>query len=49
MATTDALAALTRERLRALHRDGFVLLPAVLNTTQITGLRHEIDHLRPAA
>lgn len=47
VATLPALAALTGERLRALHQDGFVLMPAVLSTAQITDLRHAIDRLKP--
>jgi ectoine hydroxylase-related dioxygenase (phytanoyl-CoA dioxygenase family) len=40
-------AALTHERLRALHQDGFVLLPAVLGRSQIVDLRRAIDALKP--
>ncbi|SDY39383.1 phytanoyl-CoA dioxygenase family protein [Pseudomonas sp. NFIX28] len=39
--------ALTDERLRALHREGFVLLPGVLDAAQIKLLRHAIDSLKP--
>ena len=47
MASLPPLAALTDERLRALHQDGFVLMPAVLNTVQIHDLRRAIDQLKP--
>lgn len=35
------------ECLRALHSEGFVLLPRVLNGLQIDLLRHAIDGLKP--
>ncbi|NUT87081.1 dioxygenase [Pseudomonas corrugata] len=47
MSTRKSQAALTRDRLRALHQDGFVLLPAVLNAAQVGALRQAIDQLRP--
>lgn len=47
MATTEPLSALTAKRLRALHRDGFVLLPGVLDSGQISTARHAIDQLEP--
>jgi ectoine hydroxylase-related dioxygenase (phytanoyl-CoA dioxygenase family) len=37
----------TRERLAALHHQGFVLLPAVLAPAQVSGLRAAIDRLTP--
>jgi len=40
--------AATRERLAALHHDGFVLLPGVLMAPQIAELRSAIDRLTPA-
>ncbi|AZE11538.1 Phytanoyl-CoA dioxygenase [Pseudomonas chlororaphis subsp. aureofaciens] len=39
--------ALTAERLRALHSEGFVLLPGVLDGLQIQLLRYAIDGLKP--
>ncbi|UVE42953.1 phytanoyl-CoA dioxygenase family protein [Pseudomonas chlororaphis] len=39
--------ALTAERLRALHSEGFVLLPGVLDGLQIQLLRRAIDGLKP--
>ncbi|MBV2135158.1 phytanoyl-CoA dioxygenase family protein [Pseudomonas sp. MAP12] len=47
MASTELLSALTASRLRALHQDGFVLLPGVLDGAQITTLRRAIDSLKP--
>ena len=47
MATTDLLPTQTASRLKALHRDGFVLLPSVLNAAQIATLRAAIDNLKP--
>ena len=47
MTADKSLATLTRGRLRALHQNGFVLLPAVLEPAQIAGLRQAIDHLEP--
>lgn len=47
MPASKSDAALTQERLRALHQDGFVLLPAVLTRTQITDLRQATDALKP--
>lgn len=35
------------DSLRALHQDGFVLMPAVLDAEQIADLRHAIDQLKP--
>ncbi|MGY1447951.1 phytanoyl-CoA dioxygenase family protein [Pseudomonas chlororaphis] len=40
-------SALTAERLRALHSEGFVLLPGVLDGLQIQLLRRAIDGLKP--
>ncbi|HCW95770.1 MAG TPA: dioxygenase, partial [Pseudomonas sp.] len=37
----------TRERLAALHHQGFVLLPAVLAPAQICELHAAIDRLTP--
>ena len=45
MATTELLCALTASRLQALHRDGFVLLPGMLDAAQIGTLRNAIDGL----
>lgn len=42
-----SIPALTAERLRALHREGFVLLPGVLDGLQIQLLRRAIDGLKP--
>jgi len=39
--------ALIRQRLQALHEDGYVLIPGVLDTRQIAELRQAIDALRP--
>ncbi|MDB6445748.1 MULTISPECIES: phytanoyl-CoA dioxygenase family protein [Pseudomonas] len=47
MPVSKSDAALTHERLRALHQDGFVLLPAVLGRSQIVDLRRAIDALKP--
>ncbi len=47
MASTEPLSALTASRLRALHQDGFVLLPGVLAAAQIAMLRQAIDSLQP--
>lgn len=47
MATTELRSALTASRLQALHREGFVLLPGVLDAAQIALLRQAIDHLEP--
>ncbi|WP_150640906.1 phytanoyl-CoA dioxygenase family protein [Pseudomonas fluorescens] len=46
MATTEVSPRLTSRRLRALHRDGFVLLPRILNGMQIETLRAAIDRLK---
>ena len=40
-------ATLTAERLAALHRDGFVLLPGVLEPSRIDQARAAIDRLSP--
>jgi hypothetical protein len=40
-------ATLTAERLAALHRDGFVLLPGVVNPSRIDQARAAIDRLSP--
>lgn len=37
----------TDEQLQALHQDGFVLMPGVLDARQIADLRHAIDQLKP--
>lgn len=37
----------TDDHLRALHQDGFVLMPGVLDARQIADLRHAIDQLKP--
>ncbi|MBM7062899.1 phytanoyl-CoA dioxygenase family protein [Pseudomonas sp. UL073] len=42
------LASLTAQRLQALHRDGFTLLPGVLDHHQIGELRQAIDALTPS-
>ena len=47
MTTLNSPSALTHERLRTLHGDGYVLLPAVLSPAQIASLRQAIDHLAP--
>lgn len=47
MPVSKSDAALTHEHLRALHQDGFVLLPAVLGRSQIVDLRRAIDALKP--
>jgi ectoine hydroxylase-related dioxygenase (phytanoyl-CoA dioxygenase family) len=47
MDITELSPRLTRRRLLALHREGFVLLPGVLNDTQIETLRDAIDCLEP--
>ncbi|WP_095146849.1 MULTISPECIES: phytanoyl-CoA dioxygenase family protein [unclassified Pseudomonas] len=47
MATTERLPSLTASRLRALHREGFVLLRGVLDSAQIITLRTAIDCLDP--
>ncbi|MEN2395691.1 hypothetical protein [Pseudomonas halotolerans] len=44
MASLPPLAALTGDRLRALHQDGFVLMPAVLNTATPRQRRLLGDH-----
>lgn len=38
---------LTARRLQALHEEGFVLLPGVLEAGQIAALRDAIDRLEP--
>lgn len=40
-------ATLTTQRLEAMHREGFVLLPGVLDAANITALRQAIDRLAP--
>lgn len=47
MDTTERTLLLTSKRLLALHTEGFVLLPGVLNGRQIDRLRHAIDRLEP--
>ena len=47
MTTTAILSSLTASRLGALHREGFVQLPGVLDGSQITTLRNAIDCLDP--
>lgn len=47
MSAPESDTTLTHERLRALHQDGFVLMPAVVTHTQIAKLRQAIDHLAP--
>lgn len=47
MSTVQTPSSLTAERLRALHSQGFVLLPGVLDQAQIRLLREAIDELRP--
>nr|WP_319527728.1 phytanoyl-CoA dioxygenase family protein [Pseudomonas laurentiana] len=47
MTTTDLLPTPTASHLAALHRDGFVLLPGVLDADQIATLRAAIDNLKP--
>ena len=47
MATTERLPSQTASRLRALHREGFVLLRGVLDSAQIITLRTAIDCLDP--
>src|SRR3546814_11439745 len=46
VATLPSLAALTSDRLQALHQDGFVLMPAVLSAAQITDLRLRSEERR---
>lgn len=44
----DAISPeLTARRLQALHEEGFVLLPGVLDAGQIAELRGAIDRLEP--
>ena len=40
-------SALTRQRLQALHQDGYVLLRGVLDAPRCAQLREAIDHLEP--
>ncbi|MEK1912304.1 MAG: phytanoyl-CoA dioxygenase family protein [Pseudomonas chlororaphis] len=47
MTSVSPPPALTAERLRALHREGFVLLPGVLDADRINLLRRAIDGLKP--
>ena len=47
MDLTELSPRLTRRGLLALHREGFVLLPGVLNGAQIETLRAAIDRLEP--
>lgn len=47
MDTTERLSSLTASRLQALHQDGFVVLPGVLDSAKISALRHAIDGLKP--
>lgn len=47
MANTELLTSLTISRLQALHRDGFVLLPRVLDAKWIATL-HEVRRCRIA-
>lgn len=41
-------SALTRQHLRALHQDGFVLLPGVLDAARVAEIREAIDRLTPS-
>jgi ectoine hydroxylase-related dioxygenase (phytanoyl-CoA dioxygenase family) len=43
----ELIASHTAERLQALHQQGFVLLPGVLEAPRIAALRTAIDALRP--
>jgi ectoine hydroxylase-related dioxygenase (phytanoyl-CoA dioxygenase family) len=47
MWTTASEPRLTASRLQALHEQGFVLLPGVLDARQIAELRAAIDRLKP--
>lgn len=47
MVATPLLSPETAHSLQALHRDGFVLLPGVLERAQIRLLRDAIDDLKP--
>jgi len=47
MVITEPSSLLTARRLQALHRDGVVLLPKVLDQAQIQRLRNAIDDLKP--
>ena len=47
MVASELAAALTAERLKALHQEGFVLLPGVLDEARIGLLRTAIDQLEP--
>jgi hypothetical protein len=44
---TSVPTCLTAERLRAMHEQGFVLLPGVLDVQQVAQARDAIDRLTP--